>query len=356
MPTDSNLIFTLDVHSTLTEVIDRISPSGIFVCADSNTARLIAEPLIESVSALVDARLIEIPAGDENKTLQSLAFIWETLSGSGANRNTLLINVGGGMITDIGGFAASTFKRGIRYVNLPTSLLAAVDASLGGKTGINFAGLKNEVGVFSHADAVIVSASYFASLPHAELLSGYAELLKHALLDSPQALADALAFDLAAPDYERLHLLLRDSIAVKQRVVEKDPFEQGLRKALNLGHTVAHALESLAMERNKPIPHGHAVAVGLIVDMVLSNLVYDFPSDVISQVATYVKEYYPACSISCDDYPALIGFMRHDKKNRDSSEINFTLLRSVGDPTVNISVTPDQITASLDIARDLLGL
>ncbi len=350
-----NLIFTDNAAASLSEVIAGLAPRGIFLLADSNTAPLIARPLMESVDRLAGAGLIEIGAGDCNKSLETLAGVWKSLSDGGATRSSLLINVGGGMVTDLGGFAAATFKRGIRFVNMPTTLLSAVDAALGGKTGINFNGLKNEVGAFAHADAVIVSSRHFATLPHSELTSGYAELLKHSLIDSPQALARALAYDLDRVDLDRLQLLLRESIAVKERIVAADPFEKGLRKALNLGHTSAHAFESLALERGgSTVAHGHAVAWGLVVDLILSNMLLGLDSGVLRQVAIYIKEYFPRPSISCSDYPRLIELMRHDKKNRSTSDINFTLLHAPGEIAIDVEVNPDTITAALDILRDLL--
>lgn len=357
MPTTAtDLIFTFDIAAGITSLISSLAPSGVFVLADDHTAPLIAEPLIGSVDVLRSAELIVVPSGDNNKSLESLSTIWMSLSSAGANRRSLLINVGGGMITDIGGFAASTFKRGIRFVNIPTSLLGAVDAAVGGKTGINFAGLKNEIGAFSHAEAVVVCSGFFTTLPYGELLSGYAEMLKHSLIDSSGALDRLLAFDLENPDWQVLQVLLQESVRVKQRIVSEDPYEHGLRKALNLGHTVAHALESMAFRRDKAIPHGHAVAIGLVADLVLSNLKFGFPSETLGRLAGYVKTFYPSHPISCADYPALIELMRHDKKNRSHDEINFTLLRRPGDVIVDCAVSADEIQEALDITRDLLAI
>ena len=350
----SRLIFTDSAARSLEGVLKETATTSLFVLADEHTCAAVAAPLIRAVPALSGAQVIVIPPGDDHKSLQSLSEVWQRLSVGGATRSAMMVNIGGGMITDLGGFAAATFKRGIRFVNVPTSLLAAVDASLGGKTGINFNGSKNEVGVFAEALAVVVDAGLFATLPHSELVSGYAELLKHALLHSPEALAEALAFDLSQPDFARLQQLLRESVLVKKRVVEEDPFERGLRKSLNLGHTAAHAFESLAMERGCPVPHGFAVGWGLIVDLVLSHLVLHFPSDTLRAVADYIACHYPAPSLKCADYPRLIELMRHDKKNRKAEAINFTLLSSVGHPEINFELEPDRITAALDILRDLL--
>lgn len=351
---DTNLIFTADAAAALADAVCDIVPSGVYVLADSNTASAVAAPLIARAGIEPAAPVIEVPAGDRNKSLDSLASVWRTLSDAGATRHSLLVNVGGGMITDLGGFAAATFKRGIPFVNIPTSLLGAVDAALGGKTAINFNGLKNEIGVFAPARAVIVDTQLFASLPQSQLVSGYAELLKHALLDGAEHLSEALAYDLAGPDLIRLQELLRQSVGVKQRIVAADPFESGLRKSLNLGHTPAHAYESLAMSRGEAVDHGVAVAWGLVTDLVLSHLRLGFPSETLQQVAAFVREYYPRPGFSCADCETLIAYMRHDKKNLSSHRINFTLLEAPGRVKIDCEVPVPDITAALDITRDLL--
>lgn len=265
-----------------------------------------------------------------------------------------MINLGGGMVTDIGGFAASTFKRGIRFVNMPTTLLAAVDASVGGKTGINFHGLKNEIGVFSQADAVIISTTYFDTLPVEELLSGYGEMLKHGLLESLDSFNKLMAYDVTARDMKALLPILEENVDVKRRVVEEDPTERGLRKALNLGHTPAHAFESWAMHRQQPIPHGYAVAFGLLVDLILSHMLYGFDSAVLQQYAATLRELYGTLPITCNDYDALIDYMHHDKKNVSGTDINFSLLEAPGKVHLDSIVPEDKIRQALDIFRDLV--
>lgn len=350
------LIFTHDPATALNEAVEEMAPfSRIFLLADSNTARHCL-PLIASAPSLEHAELITIDAGDENKSLDTLASVWQALSSNGATRSSLFINLGGGMVTDLGGFAASTFKRGIRFINIPTTLLGAVDAAVGGKTGINFSGLKNEIGAFSMAGCVILSAAFYSTLPHTELLSGYGEVLKHSLLDSQASLGKALSVDLGSATTEQLGAILEQSVMVKQRIVKEDPFEHGIRKALNLGHTAAHAFESLAMERHRPLPHGIAVAHGLIVDLVLSHMRLKFPSSLLQEVATFVKSNYPAPSFDCKDYSKLIQFMRHDKKNASAENINFTLLKNPGEISINRTVPQSGIETALDITRDLLGV
>lgn len=355
MPT-TNLIFSHTPGVELEAEIRRLAPSSLFILADDNTLPLVVKRLIENAPSLAGAKVITTPAGDMNKSLEAMAEIWRQLSDGGATRHSLLINVGGGMVTDMGGFAAATFKRGMRFINVATTLLGAVDAALGGKTGINFNGLKNEIGSFAQAEAVIVDTNFFATLPHPELLSGYAELLKHSLLESDDSLNDALLFDISHPDFNRLAELLRRSVEVKQRITLEDPFEQGLRKALNLGHTTGHAIESHAMEKGHPIPHGHAVATGLVTALVISHLQLGLDNMWLHRMADYITTHYPAPSFSCADYPRMVELMHHDKKNTDSDTVRFTLLKSPGSPMMNCAVEEQDITAALDITRDLLHI
>jgi 3-dehydroquinate synthase len=296
------------------------------------------------------AQTIIIGATDTNKTLESLSHVWEALGEGGATRHSLLINIGGGMVTDLGGFAASTFKRGINYINIPTSLLAMVDASVGGKTGINFRGLKNEVGVFSNASTVILDTIFLKTLDAENIRSGYAEMLKHGLISNEQMWAELVTFELENPDFSKLSRMLADSVAVKQRIVTEDPLELGIRKALNLGHTAGHAFESFALKQ-EPILHGYAVAYGLICELFLSTIKTDFPSDKMHQTVSFIKEHYGKMTITCDDYPTLLELMTHDKKNV-AGTINFTLLGGIGDIRINQTATKEEIYEALDFYRE----
>lgn len=344
------LIFTNNVTPALTELLAELNPDRIALLCDSNTRPIAAELAPEG------ADIIEILPGDENKNLTQLSKVWQHLSSHGFTRRSVLVNVGGGMVTDLGGFAAASFKRGIRFINIPTTLLGAVDAAVGGKTGINFLDLKNEIGAFQEAVAVIISTRFFATLPAAELRSGFAEMLKHGLISSADTYRRLLNFDITCADLNELLPLLEESVNVKREVVAQDPREQGLRKALNLGHTAGHALESLALERNRPIPHGMAVAHGLLVEMILSHTQLGFPSAELYPFAKLLKEAYADVpAITCADYPDLLRLMAHDKKNTTPGLINFTLLSAPGVPQINQTATPDQITVALDLYRDLLG-
>lgn len=341
-----NLIFTNDVEGAL----QRLTADGnhnmtVFV-ADVNTARF----------ALGLGRLIIIPDGDSSKTLETVTRVWDEMERLGATRHSLVVNLGGGMVTDLGGFAAATFKRGVRFINVPTTVLGAVDAAVGGKTGINYNGLKNEIGAFAPASDVIISTRFFDTLPIDEMKSGFAEVLKHAMLSDRDEFLRLLEHDFNRPiDHENMLERLRRSVQVKVDIVARDPKEQGERKKLNLGHTVGHALESLAAKRGAPIAHGYAVAWGLVTEAILSHIKLKFPAEDVHLLGNFVRDNYHGFPFTCDDYDELLELMRHDKKSHDG-EISCSLLTSIGECLIDQSVTADDVTAALDILRDLLGV
>lgn len=351
---DKSVIITSNLAQKLTNHIDRLNPDSVFLLTDTNTHRLCL-PLLAKDATLSAYSVIEIPAGDENKNLQSISIVWEYLSSHGATRKSMLVNIGGGMTTDLGGFAASTFKRGIHYINVPTSLLGAVDAAVGGKTGINFNGLKNEIGVIQAADAVILYPDFFRTLDRKNLLSGYAEMIKHALLKSEDEWKEVIAFDFDKVDYTLLGELTRRSIAVKEAIVEQDPTEKGIRKALNLGHTFGHAFESFSYTTEQPLLHGYAVAFGLVCEIYLSQKKLGFPAPVLTQLVQLIKENYGIVNYSCKNYDTLYELMTHDKKN-DRSGINFTLMAGIGNIRINQHATKEEIFEAFDFLADCLGI
>ena len=341
------VILSQNLEESLSTAVAECERDRLFILVDVNTQRLCL-PLVRDMSCLKGAQIITIGATDENKTLQTLTEVWTALQQGGVTRHSLMVNLGGGMVTDLGGFAAATFKRGLNYINIPTTLLAMVDASVGGKTGINFGGLKNEVGVFSNASSVILDTTFLKTLDDENLLSGYAEMLKHGLISNEEHWAELLNGGL--DELSRLGELVSKSVAVKERIVEQDPTEKGLRKALNLGHTVGHAFESLALQRT-PILHGYAVAYGLICELYLSAIKTGFPVDKMRQTVSFIREHYGQMTITCDDYPTLLGMMTHDKKNV-AGEINFTLLGGIGDIRINQIATKEEIMEALDFYRE----
>ena len=343
------VILSENLRQSLTEAIGEVKHDRLFVLCDETT-REACLPVVADFECMQGAQLITIPVGDTNKGLESVSHVWAELQRMGATRHSLMVNLGGGMVTDLGGFAASTFKRGISFINIPTTLLAMVDASVGGKTGVNFGGLKNEIGVFNNANSVILDTVFLKTLDEENIVSGYAEMLKHGLISDEKMLGELLTFDIEKPDLDQLKRMLAESVAVKQRIVTEDPTEQGLRKALNLGHTAGHAFESLALER-KPVLHGYAVAWGLVVELYLCCAKTGFPTDKMRQTVSFIREHYGKMTITCDDYPRLLELMHHDKKNVGSA-INFTLLGDIGDIRINQTATEDEIKEALDFFRE----
>ena len=347
---NQKVIVSGNLERDLVNAIAECEHDKIFILTDQTTHDMCL-PKLQNFLCLKGAQSIVIKAGDTNKTLDSLAEVWTALSQGGATRHSLMINLGGGMVTDLGGFAASTFKRGIDFINIPTTLLAMVDASVGGKTGINFGGLKNEIGVFSDSKFVIINTQFLDSLDHDNICSGYAEMLKHGLISDNKHWAELVGFNLAQPDLAQLQRMVAESIKVKERIVTEDPHEHGIRKALNLGHTVGHALESFAMKYGRPVLHGYAVAYGMVCELYLSARKTDFPTDKMHQTVRFILDHYGRLPYTCDDYPELLELMRHDKKNT-SGIINFTLLGGIGDIRINQTATKEEIEEALDFLRE----
>ena len=344
------ILYTHDIVPTLDACLRDKKYDRIFLLDDTVT-HVHCLPLL---SAWVEERGVEVltmEAGDVAKNLDTLSSIWQQLTEKEASRHSLLINLGGGVVTDLGGFAAATFKRGIDFINIPTTLLSMVDAAVGGKTGINFAGLKNEIGAFRSAVDVIVDTTFLRTLDNENICSGYAEMLKHALLHNAAMWAEHLEQDLQHPDYEALARLVQQSIEVKERIVGEDPHEKGLRKALNLGHTFGHAFESLALSQGSPVLHGYAVAWGIVCELYLSSVLLGFPSAHFHPTVRFIRETYGQFSFTCKDYDRLLDYIRHDKKNV-GGQTNFTLLASIGQIRLDCHANRDLICEALDFLRE----
>ena len=344
----SNFIVTNKIEEELATVIKSLAADRVFVLVDENTAEH-CFPIV--MPELQDAIVIKIKAGDETKSIDTAVDIWDILVDKGATRSSLLINLGGGVVTDLGGFVAATFKRGMHFVNIPTTLLGVVDAATGGKTGVNFKGLKNEIGAFATAEKVLIDTRFFKTLDFKNRLSGYAEMVKHALIADSILLEQTLNYDLDSFDMMRLATLLKQNLQIKENIVEVDLHESGLRKALNFGHTVGHAFESLSYEMSNPMLHGFAVMWGIIAELYLSLIKLKFDKKIVSQILAFTKEYYGAFPYTCKQYDRLYELMLHDKKN-SNGQINFTLLASVGDVRINQKVTKEEVFEALDYLRE----
>jgi 3-dehydroquinate synthase len=315
--------------------------SKIFVLVDTNTSEHCLPSFLQNVGNLKDYELIEIEPGEENKNILTVTSLWNSLTELGADRKSLLINLGGGVLTDMGGFVASTFKRGMKFINVPTTLLSMVDASTGGKTGIDLGNLKNQIGLFSLPEMVIVSSQFLSTLEARQMRSGLAEMIKHGLIANEahwQRLNNLDNLDLS-----NLDELIRQSVSVKIKVVNEDPTEQGLRKILNYGHTVGHAVETFYMNSESMLYHGEAIAIGMIAEAYLSTLKTGFELE----IKNTILEYFPKTEIKKDDYKAILDLMKHDKKNI-SGVISFSLLDAIGSCSYDCYALPEEIEDALD--------
>ncbi len=338
----------LKLVSGIVDVQRECAVDKTFVLVDENTERCCLQMLSDDLA--VDG-VIVLPAGDGSKNLASLTSVWLELQNGGATRSSLLINLGGGMVTDIGGFAAATFKRGMRFVNVPTTVLAAVDAASGGKTGINFNDYKNEIGCFAKPERVLLCGEFFKTLSSKDLLSGYAEMVKHGLIDGEDLFYDTLAFDVERCDEVELVKLIERSCEVKERIVAADPQEKGVRRVLNFGHTIGHAIETVLAKSGEPVPHGYAVMWGLMGELYLSCKLKSFPKRYLADVVAVVKEFYGRCPILCKQYDAIIDVMGHDKKN-SHGEICFVLFSDISVCQLREVVSVEDIREALDYVRE----
>lgn len=331
----------------LAEEIEKIAPDKVVFIADADAWSVSGEEYRESFP---EAIVISFPSGEENKNPEVLLSILGELSLRGATRHSLVVCFGGGVATDMGGFAASVFKRGIRYINVPTTLLGVVDASVGGKTGVNFNGLKNEIGVFAKPTLTLFDPSLLTYLPERQMISGYAEMLKTGFITSCELLREVEGCNPANPAADTVEKCVR----VKMSVTDSDPEEHGLRRILNFGHTAGHAFESLCLQRGCPVMHGEAVAHGMLVSLILSHIALGMPSSSISGYAALLKNLYPRIALSCKDYSELLELMQHDKKNTGSGKIRFILLKEIGHPQ-DKEVYEEDIRTALDIYCDMTG-
>lgn len=288
-----------------------------------------------------------IDDSESSKVLDTVAVTWDLLLQHQATRHALLICLGGGVITDLGGFAASTYKRGIDFVHIPTTLLGMVDAAIGGKTGVNYGGIKNCVGTFAEPIQTYIYPPLLCTLPAEEFLSGYAELIKTCLLSSQQDFNDSLMALECLNDEQLLEYLISRCAAIKSNVVTMDHNEKGIRKCLNLGHTIGHAIEEYSMS-HQPLRHGYAVMQGLVAAAYLSVTMVGLDREVLRQLSHIMVTHYGHASCACSDYDELIKLMKQDKKNVSCHTISFTLLRAVGQPVVDCVVQENMIRESLD--------
>ncbi|HSP40187.1 MAG TPA: 3-dehydroquinate synthase [Gillisia sp.] len=340
------VFYSEKAYDELNSFLKHHSPSSIFIIVDSNTRELclpIVLPLLET-SARIE--VIEMDAGEEYKNIETCTGIWKVLSELDADRKSLILNLGGGVVTDLGGFVASTFKRGIAYINMPTTLLAMVDASVGGKTGVDLDNLKNQVGVITQPEMVLIDIQFLSTLPAAEMRSGLAEILKHGLIASRSYWLKASKLnDLTLDDLDDL---IRESVNIKTDVVTRDPREENIRKTLNFGHTFGHAIESYFLthpEKNKLL-HGEAVAAGMIIACYLSTQILKFPQRDAEDITEILFDLFPSIDLEENDFPSILELLKYDKKNAHGI-IYFVLLKNIGECEFGCKIPETLLTEGL---------
>lgn len=336
------VLYAEEAYQKLNLYLKENQPSKIFILVDSNTNQYCLTPFLRKMETSESIEIIEIEAGEEFKNLETCEGVWNALSELEADRKSMMINLGGGVVTDLGGFVASTFKRGISFINIPTTLLSMVDASVGGKTGVDLGNLKNQIGVTNQPEMVVIDTSFLSTLPKEEMRSGLAEILKHGLIASETYWKKVS--NLSDLDLNDLDEIIKESVDIKSEIVTKDPFEKNVRKTLNYGHTLGHAIESycLTHETKKKLLHGEAIAIGMILETYISAESKGFPREKSENISKILKEIYGTHSFTERDIEKIEELMKYDKKN-ERGKVNFVLLEDIGKPLIDCNVEPELI-------------
>ncbi len=340
-----SVFFNENGYQEINELLVKNSYSSIFILSDENTNEHCVPTFLTNLATKISIEIIEIEAGESLKNITTCVEIWNILTELGADRKSLLINIGGGVITDLGGFVASTFKRGIDFVNVPTSLLGMVDASIGGKNGVDLGNLKNQIGVINVPKMVLIDSNYLETLSQKELLSGFAEMLKHGLIYDKNYWKSFL--DISKIDFADFDNCIFRSIEIKNEIVKQDPNENGIRKALNFGHTLGHAIESYFLESETPLLHGEAIAIGMVLEAFISKEKSLISETEFQEIKKIIKSIYKEHRISEKDIELIEKLLIHDKKN-EYGKVQFTLLDGIGGVKINEKVANDLILNSFN--------
>ncbi len=344
---DYTIHFEKNKYESLDKYFLEVNYSSVFILVDEHTKSKCLPIFLTKIPKELDYHIISITSGENHKNIETCIYLWQELTNLKADRQSILINLGGGMLTDLGGFVASTFKRGLRFINVSTTLLGMVDASVGGKTGIDFNNLKNQVGLFSNPEMVIIDTNYIKTLPKRELHSGMAEIIKYALTYDVK-LWESLKNNLELST-KNLENWIYSSIKIKNEIVIKDPKEQNLRKILNYGHTIGHAIESyfLASKTKKSLIHGEAIAIGLICETYISSKQLNFPEKELMVLKKVIDTIFTRENILESDYKYFMELMKHDKKNINGN-ILFTLIKNISEHEINCKVENELIIEALN--------
>lgn len=342
-----SVIFNEEGYKELNKLISENNYSTLFIIVDSITNEVCLPKLLPLIETESPIEIIEFEAGEINKNIETCIQIWNVLTELGADRKSLIINLGGGVVSDLGGFVASTFKRGIDFINIPTTLLAMVDASIGGKTGIDLGNIKNQLGVINNPKLVVIDSDFLATLSQMEMRSGLAEILKHGLISDASYWKQFL--DLSLLDFADFDSIIYDSIKIKNEIVIQDPNEKGIRKALNFGHTLGHAIESYFMDNptKNILLHGEAIAVGMILESYISMTKKLISNEEYLEIKSTIKSIFEEVIFEKKDIQSILDLLIHDKKN-ENGKIKFVLLDGIGKIVINQEVENEVITSSFE--------
>lgn len=348
----SSVLFGDESYQKLSETLTDKDYSSIFVFIDENTHEHCLPYFMSNLEGVFPIEIIEVESGEINKTLETCTGVWEALSELGADRKSAMINLGGGVITDMGGFIASCFKRGIDFYNIPTTLLSMVDASVGGKTGVDLGMLKNQIGIIIEPEFVIIDQTYLSTLDQRQLKSGFAEILKHGLI------ADANYWNQLKNHFDKISIeaAIQTSVQIKANVVQEDPREKGLRKILNFGHTLGHAIESyfLSLGEDKMLLHGEAIAIGMIMEAYLSTIYSGLSNEELEQISQTLINHYGWIELTETDKRESIKLLKFDKKN-SHGQIKYVLLEQIGKAVIDIQIGDDQLNNAFEYYSSLKG-
>ncbi|RBP33041.1 3-dehydroquinate synthase [Oceanihabitans sediminis] len=344
---DYSIFFNEKAYESLNKHLSEANYSKIFIIADENTNAQCVPHILANIDSDIVYDILEIESGEVSKNIEICVGLWEALSDYGADRKSLILNIGGGVITDLGGFIASTFKRGIHFINIPTSILAMVDASIGGKTGIDLGHLKNQIGVINTPKMVLIDTYFLNTLPENQMRSGFAEMLKHGLIAN-EAYWNKFK-DLSKLTTDDVDELIYESIKIKKDIVEQDPLEENLRKTLNFGHTLGHAIESyfLSNPKKEPLLHGEAIAVGMILASYISTKTCNLATPTNQEIKDTILSIFGKVKFEQEDYNPIIELLIYDKKN-EHGNINFVLLETIGKPKINCTVSNETILEAFE--------
>ena len=341
-------IFISNQNSSLIiKFISKNKYSKVFILVDSNTNKYCLDLFLEKHLSGIDFKIVKINEGEKNKNTKNLYSAWTKISKLGGDRNSLLINLGGGLVSDLGGFVASTYNRGIDFINVPTTLLSMVDASIGGKVGINIGMLKNQVGVFNYPKLILIDTSFLETLPKREINSGFAEMLKHGLIFEKNYYKTLS--ELKNIDSKLSTELIYNSIKIKNEVVNRDPKEKNFRKILNFGHTLGHAIEShfLGKKKTKTLLHGEAISIGMVLESYISYKILKLPYEQCKNIKRTINNNFKKVKINKEDLKSIVRLIKFDKKNR-GEKVLFVLLYEIGKIKIDIEVPKKIVIESFE--------